>query len=263
MISNLGPSLNSVYDFMQKIKHKWFSNLIVVENRRKSTKIEILFDLKFEQKFRERKIKLSEFSKAQLGQDILALMINGEPPKYFVEFGATNGIDLSNTYLLEVGHGWNGILVEPGIEWQSSLTKNRKKSKIDFRAVWTDSNQTLLFEQNGERGSLVKDGKVSQIESSYMVQTVSLSDLLTHHGAPTEIDYLSIDIEGHEDKIIMSGVLDKYSFKLITLEHNYKFRRYIILRYMRNAGYCRIFSNTSLWDDWYIRKDLLIEWLGV
>jgi hypothetical protein len=52
-------------------------------------------------------------SKSQLGQDVLALSYVGtERPGYFVEFGATNGLVRSNTYILEKNFGWNGILCE-------------------------------------------------------------------------------------------------------------------------------------------------------
>jgi FkbM family methyltransferase len=250
-----------VHDILQRIKHKYFPKLVVVENRKKSTTLERSFDQKFEKKFQEKKIEFGVQSKSQLGQDVLALMIPVKPAKYFVEFGATNGIDLSNTYLLENNYGWTGILAEPGIEWHSSLIINRRNSKIDFRAVWTVSDQELLFKQNGELGSIVTDQLSIQNESTYLVKTVTLLNLLEAHDAPKHIDYLSIDIEGHEGNIIKSGVLDHYSFGLITLEHNYKLSRYSILNYMRKEGYCRILSNSSKWDDWFIKETILIQML--
>ena len=54
---------------------------------------------------------IDKLSKSQLKQDIFVLLETGfKRNGFFVEFGATNGIDLSNTYLLEKRFGWNGIL---------------------------------------------------------------------------------------------------------------------------------------------------------
>jgi hypothetical protein len=63
-------------------------------------------------------------SRSQLGQDVFALSFVG-PHKsgYFVEFGATNGKSLSNSFLLEKHFGWKGILCEPGRGWLPELQK--------------------------------------------------------------------------------------------------------------------------------------------
>jgi hypothetical protein len=66
-----------------------------------------LFDTKF---LKAINADLLRSSKAQLRQDIFVLNeLNFKRDGYFVEFGATNGVDLSNTYLLEKGYNWKGI----------------------------------------------------------------------------------------------------------------------------------------------------------
>ncbi len=39
----------------------------------------------------------------------MGFMENG----FFVELGANNGVDQSNTYLLQKNYGWTGLLIEP------------------------------------------------------------------------------------------------------------------------------------------------------
>src|SRR5947209_2667948 len=51
---------------------------------------------------------------AQLFQDLLVLfLLDGKRDGYFVEFGAMDGITLSNTFLLESKYSWRGIAAEP------------------------------------------------------------------------------------------------------------------------------------------------------
>ena len=66
-----------------------------------------------------------ELSKSELRQDLFALSEVGfKENGFFVEFGATNGIDLSNSYLLETEFGWDGILAEPAKKWHEKLIVN-------------------------------------------------------------------------------------------------------------------------------------------
>ena len=57
-------------------------------------------------------------SSSQIFQDIFAEFIIGENfNKTFLEFGATNGVDLSNTLILEKELGWKPqVTIEKGIE---------------------------------------------------------------------------------------------------------------------------------------------------
>ena len=56
--------------------------------------------------------------------------------------------------------------------------------------------------------------------STYTVQTISLLDLLDQHGAPREIDFLSIDTEGSEIPIIESCPEAFLAAKVIYLEYH-------------------------------------------
>lgn len=88
---------------------------------------------------------ISDNVKSQIGQDLFVLYsLIWKRGGYFVEFGATNGIDLSNTYLLEKDFGWTGILAEPAKIWHADLLNNRT-AVIDFDCVWEESGRSLPF----------------------------------------------------------------------------------------------------------------------
>jgi hypothetical protein len=63
-------------------------------------------------------------SKSKMKHDLFVLSeLKMQTNGFFVEFGATNGIDLSNTYLLEFHFNWTGILAESAKCWHESLKK--------------------------------------------------------------------------------------------------------------------------------------------
>jgi hypothetical protein len=90
-----------------------------------------------------------------------------------------------------------------------------------------------------------------QSKKVYSVKTVSLYDLLERNNAPKQIDFLSIDTEGSEFDILNSFNFEKYSFRIITCEHNYSKQRKEIRKLLESNGYRRKFSWISFVDDWY------------
>ena len=51
-------------------------------------------------------------------------------------------------------------------------------------------------------------------------QMVVLSDVLDKYKAPPIIDYLSLDVEGAELRILKAFPFDRYIFRVMTIEHN-------------------------------------------
>ncbi len=204
-------------------------------------------------------------SRSQLRQDLFVLSRsefrrNG----YFVEFGATNGIDLSNTYLLEKDFGWSGILAEPALRWQEDLRRNRSAA-IESNCVWTDTGSTLTFNEvevaefstidRYSSSGLDLHRKTRQQGRTYQVNTISLNDLLSKHKAPRLIDYLSIDTEGSEFEILNSFDFSSHSFRVVTVEHNFTPERQKIFDLLTRHGYTRQFESLSKFDDWYVKGE--------
>lgn len=204
-------------------------------------------------------------SKSQLGQDLFVLSELGfKRNGFFIEFGAANGIDLSNTHLMETKFGWKGILSEPAKIWHSELKSNRSSS-IELDCVWKTTGDTLLFNEvndnlhNGELSTIDifsnsdKHSKARKFSNKYEVKTISLSDMLKKHNAPKTIDYLSIDTEGSEYEILKGFDFNEYDIKIITCEHNHTPIREKIFALLSANGYVRKYTKFSQFDDWYVR----------
>ncbi len=210
-------------------------------------------------------IRLAELrskSKSQLKQDLFVLSETGfKKNGFFVEFGATNGVDFSNTYLLEKEFAWKGILAEPAKIWHVELEKNRHCS-IEKNCVWSDSSSTLDFNEvdETELSTIAKYNNCDWASdrrkngNNYEVKTISLIDLLVKYNAPKVIDYLSIDTEGSEYEILSNFDFDSYQFRVITCEHNHTNIRDKIYHLLTSKGYKRKYIGLSEFDDWYIKS---------
>jgi FkbM family methyltransferase len=205
-------------------------------------------------------------SHAQLFQDLfVAFCLGRKRDGFFVEFGAANGIDHSNTLLLERHFEWKGILAEPARCWHSSLKRNRQVA-IDTRCVWSETGMNLEFAET-ERGDLSTLSTFADHDFhwerrrnriTYSVETISLNDLLRFHNCPKEIDYLSIDTEGSELAILRSFAFERYEISIITVEHNFcDPDRKQLHELLTGKGFTRVFEPFSGFDDWYVNRSII------
>lgn len=206
-------------------------------------------------------INMLPHSQSQINQDYFVLQsLNWKHDGYFVEFGATNGKDLSNSWLLEKKFGWKGILAEPGRVWRNALLAAGRLAELEFECVWSASGELLTFAETewAELSTIgafqESDAHSRKVSRVYQVRTVSLLDMLERYNAPKVIDYLSIDTEGSEFEILNAFDFNRYVFRCLTVEHNFSVKRDAIHSLLTGHGYQRVHESLSQFDDWYVKS---------
>ena len=209
--------------------------------------------------------KRFELSKSQSLQDLVVLsMLDFKKEGYFVEFGAADGIFLSNTFLLEKYEKWNGILSEPSKK-QNQFLKSNRNCNVDEKCVWSKSGKSIEFsEAKLTHLSTIKKykkfdahKKLRKEINNYFVETISLEDMLIKFNAPKHIDFISIDTEGSEYEILKDFDFSNYSFSILLIEHNFTSLRDQIYDLLTKNGYHRVMQDISYVDDWYISSTIM------
>lgn len=196
---------------------------------------------------------------SQLGQDVQAhSLFKDESKCYFIEIGAHDGEKYSNTFLLEK-LGWSGICIEANPELYKRLKHTRKKSKCVKAACYSESGKTLDFckadllgglsDHIGSYKDVVKD------KPTFKVQTKTLTEILNTQKAPKYIHFLSIDTEGSELEILKGIDFNRYSFGLISIEHNYEEPRRTDMKHFLESQNYRFWKENK-WDDDYLSTKL-------
>lgn len=204
------------------------------------------------------KEQLKKKSVSQLGQDLWVLeKTNYKQGGFFVEFGATDGVLLSNTWLLEKEFGWEGICADPNPRFYNQLKKNRQCIVSD-QCIGKETGENIEFvlaDVYGGNRKYANEDKHKEKREAYATAgrvvslvTISLHNFLLQYNAPKKIDYISVDTEGSEFEILQNFRFDEWDVRLLTVEHNFFEQRKKISDLMKRNGYALI---ERQWDDWY------------
>jgi FkbM family methyltransferase len=197
-------------------------------------------------------------SASQLGQDLWVLEKTGyKRGGYFVEFGATDGVLLSNTWLLEREFGWQGICAEPNPKLFAQLKRNRQCTLSDQYIGRETGNvvEFILADAYGASREFAGEDMHKTKRDAYLAAghvarftSISLDEFLREHQAPRDIDYISIDTEGSEYDLLSSFPFHEWNIRLLTVEHNFSDQRQKIRTLLEGYGYR---CTEQQWDDWY------------
>lgn len=110
----------------------------------------------------------------------------------FIEFGANDGLQQSNTYLLEREFGWRGVLIEPVPELASECVRNRPLAVVVCGVVAAPQDC------GSPVGISDQDLLSSTGLSRVMTAATTISLIIDNALSGRAPDLMSIDVEGYE-----------------------------------------------------------------
>ena len=152
----------------------------------------------------------------------------------FVEAGGNNGISQSNTFFLEKGLKWKGILVEAIPELYEKCRKIRTRSTVVHGGLVSNTydKPTLKMHYAGLMSATADSMKAEALEEhiqaglscqkiaeSYCIDVpaVTFENILEENHI-TKIDFLSIDLEGYEIEALKGWNFTKHRPRYILIE---------------------------------------------
>lgn len=197
---------------------------------------------------------------SQKGQDrwVIERAAASQRDGYFVEVGAGDGRTHSNTFVLERDFGWTGLLIEPNPGFADAIRKYRSSELLTSCADAEVGDKPFLT--LGYMGGLVgedTDHAPSRrpailrrhAEKIHTLPCKPLADMLEEAGAPAVIDFLSMDVEGAEYRILKSFPFDRFTFRAITIERPTRELHALLVE----AGY--VLDRIKLYDGFYLSRD--------
>lgn len=203
---------------------------------------------------------------SQVGQDkyIYENFFKNKENGVFLDIGAHDGIDKSNSYFFEKYLNWSGICVEPIPDVFNRLRQNRKSMCVN--AGVSDRNGSAVFwkiqgysemlsglaENYNDQHKLrikkeleVYGGNLEEIT----IEIMDINTLMRKNGID-HVDYCTIDVEGSEEKILSVLEPKEVEISVLTVENNYNSKS--LRKLMKGKGY-KLHSKVDF-DDVYIRK---------
>nr|QGT50062.1 hypothetical protein Helico4rc_1820 [uncultured Helicobacter sp.] len=210
----------------------------------------------------------NERFEGQLGQDALAYSILRQKKNgFFVDIGAHDGISINNSYLFE-RLGWSGFCVEANPQTYAALKKNRKCDTYNLAIFSKNIGMTTLVASDSDCSALdtleinLTQSHKERIDKlggakTISVQTATFNEIMQHYPDVFHIDFMTLDVEGGEMEVLRGIDFDKYTFSVMTIEHNYTDAKYQIIDFLHTKGYRVLMQNA--WDIMFV-KSLHIEY---
>jgi FkbM family methyltransferase len=183
---------------------------------------------------------------------------------FFIELGANDGVNQSNTLYFERHKNWNGILIEPIPHNYLLCRKNRSAASHVFCCACTSFEykekfveiiySNLMSTPLGLESDIDNQAEHATIGKQFLNKTDDnfrfgavarpLNDLIIESKAPKLMDLLSLDVEGAEIEVLKGIDHKTYRFKYLCIECRSKDK---LMEYLSGVGYDFV-ENLSVHD---------------
>lgn len=140
----------------------------------------------------------------------------------YVDIASNDPIVISNTYFFDRCLGWKGVCVEGNPEYFERLYRLRSCHLVPT-CVGNRDGEMVSFALNRGGGGVMGDSyksknRVAKENITMISERCTTMKLALERESIEEVDYLSLDVEGHEGHVLRGFDLDRVKINVMTIE---------------------------------------------
>lgn len=204
---------------------------------------------------------------SQTGEDRIVMdLLKGIYNGFYVEVGSNDPTRYSNTFAFYC-NGWRGVAIDANADLIARHRQVRKRDIAVCAAISDVEEEVVFVEYDMHQLSAISQQTTTvpalsghRIKSETRRQTVTLTSvLLDTVPAGVAIDFLSIDVEGHDFNVLQSLDFGQFRPKVVVIEmHDFQLETYYanpIYQHLTDRGY--EFAGYAIWNGYFVDKNYL------